>query len=165
LDDITRADIRVGKIVSVKPHEASEKLYVEEIDVGEEIPRQILSGLRDFIPLEKMKDKKVLVVCNLKPAKLVGLISYGMVLATSNSDHTKVELVEPPNESKPGQKLSFDGLSGNPDEELNAKKKVFELIAAHLHTNDKGIAMYKDKPFKVGNSLCKVGSIVDGKIK
>ncbi len=62
-------------------HPDADKLFCEEIDVGEESPRQIASGLRQHYSLEEMQDRKVLVVCNLKPAKIVGFESNGMVLA------------------------------------------------------------------------------------
>ncbi len=63
-------------------HEEADKLFCEEIDVGEEGgPREIASGLREHYSLDDMQDRKVLVVCNLKPAKIVGFTSNGMVLA------------------------------------------------------------------------------------
>ena len=63
-------------------HPDADKLFCEEIDVGEESgPRQIVSGLRDHYTLEEMQDRKVLVVCNLKAAKIAGINSNGMVLA------------------------------------------------------------------------------------
>ena len=82
--EFTKLDIRVGKIVKVWNHETAEKLYCEEVDLAEEGaegPRQITSGLRAFYTLEEMQDRKVLVVCNLKAAKIQGFTSNGMVLA------------------------------------------------------------------------------------
>jgi len=82
--EFTKLDIRVGKIVKVWNHESAEKLFCEEVDLaeeGEDGPRQITSGLRSFYTLEEMQDRKVLVVCNLKAAKIQGFTSNGMVLA------------------------------------------------------------------------------------
>ena len=80
--EFTKMDIRVGKIVKVWNHESADKLYCEQIDLAEdEGPREIASGLRDFYSLDDMQDRKVLVVCNLKAAKMVGFTSNGMVLA------------------------------------------------------------------------------------
>ena len=62
-------DIRVGKIVNVWEVEGSDKLYGEEIDVGEDEPRRICSGLRQFYTLEQMQGRKILVICNLKVAR------------------------------------------------------------------------------------------------
>ena len=71
----------MGKIVKVWNHESADKLFCEEIDVGEDGPREIASGLRGHYTLEDMQDRLVLVVCNLKAAKIVGFSSNGMVLA------------------------------------------------------------------------------------
>ena len=63
-------------------HPDADKLFCEEIELGEEGgPRQIASGLREHYTLEEMQDKKVLVVANLKAANIVGFKSNGMVLA------------------------------------------------------------------------------------
>lgn len=75
-----------GKFDKVWNHEEAERLYCEEIDVGEETPRQIASGLREHVAREDMEGSLVLVVCNLKPAKLAGFVSNGMVLAAKGPD-------------------------------------------------------------------------------
>ena len=79
--EFTKIDIRVGKITKIWAHPEADKLYCEEIDVGEDAPREIASGLKEHYTLEEMQDRKVLVVCNLKAAKIVGFTSNGMVLA------------------------------------------------------------------------------------
>jgi len=163
--DISRIDIRVGKILTCKKHEKAESLYVEEIDLGEGKPRQVVSGLVKFIPLDQMQGIDVCVVCNLKPANLVGVKSEAMVLAASNSDHTQVELLIPPPGSKIGEKLKFDGYPGEPDEQLNPKKKVWEQVQPDLHSGSDLVAYYKDVPFKTSAGLVKVKSITNGNIK
>ena len=72
-----KLDIRVGLIVEAWPHPESDKLYCERIDVGEdEGPREIASGLQQhYDSAEQLTDRKVLVVCNLKPAKVSDGIS------------------------------------------------------------------------------------------
>jgi methionine--tRNA ligase beta chain len=81
--DVSRIDFRVGKIVDCKRHPDAERLYVEQIDLGEEKPRTVVSGLADFVPLDQMQGRMVVVVCNLKPSKLKGIESQGMVIAGS----------------------------------------------------------------------------------
>lgn len=56
-------------------------MYVEEIDLGEAKPRQVVSGLVKFVPQERMLGARVLVLCNLKPAKMRNVESFGMVSA------------------------------------------------------------------------------------
>ncbi|KAK9942904.1 hypothetical protein M0R45_008547 [Rubus argutus] len=89
---ISRLDIRVGLITKAQKHPDADSLYVEEIDVGEGQPRTVVSGLVKYIPLEEMQNRKVCVLCNLKPASMRGIKSQAMVLAASNSDHTAVSI-------------------------------------------------------------------------
>jgi len=66
---VQKLDFRVGLIKSVKRHPDAEALYVEEIDIGEEKPRQVVSGLVRFMPESELQDRLVVLLCNLKPAK------------------------------------------------------------------------------------------------
>lgn len=79
-----RLDIRVGKIVEVSKHPDADSLYVEKIDLGETVPRTIVSGLAKYVPIEQMENRFVAVLCNLKPAKMRGVESQGMVLCASS---------------------------------------------------------------------------------
>jgi methionine--tRNA ligase beta chain len=63
-------DLRIGKVLEVKVHPDAEKIFIEKIDVGEEQPRTILSGLRPFLKEEEFVNQNVLVICNLKPRKV-----------------------------------------------------------------------------------------------
>ena len=82
--DINALDLRVGVIVKVQKHETADKLYCEEIDIGEpEGPRAIASGLVPHYTLEEMQNRRLIVIANLPPKKLVGFKSQGMVLTRS----------------------------------------------------------------------------------
>lgn len=143
--DISALDIRVGKILKAWPHPEAEKLYCEEIDVGEDQPRQIASGLRPFYPsADDLIGKTVMVLCNLKSRKLVGFPSHGMVMCASNADHTSVETMEPPAGASIGERIMFEGYDGEAETEAKvAKKKVFETVAPDLKTNAEGICVWK----------------------
>ncbi|MDY0293413.1 MAG: methionine--tRNA ligase [Candidatus Methanomethylophilaceae archaeon] len=80
--DFRRLDIRVGTVVSADDHPDADKLFLLKVDVGEE--RQIVAGLKAFYSKEDMVGRRVLVLCNLKPAKLRGQISQGMLLAADD---------------------------------------------------------------------------------
>ncbi|CAK9141428.1 unnamed protein product [Ilex paraguariensis] len=162
---ISRLDIRVGLIKKVQKHPDADSLYVEEIDVGEQQPRTVVSGLVKYIPLEEMQNRKVCVLCNLKPAAMRGIKSQAMVLAASNSDHSKVELVDPPESAPVGERVVFPGFEGEPDDVLNPKKKVWETVQVDLHTDKELVAHYKDVPFTTSAGVCKVSSISDGSIR
>ncbi|KAL2469417.1 putative methionine--tRNA ligase [Abeliophyllum distichum] len=162
---ISRLDIRVGLITKAQKHPDADSLYVEEIDVGEAQPRTVVSGLVKYIPLEEMQNRKVCVLCNLKPAAMRGIKSQAMVLAASNSDHTKVELVEPPQSAAVGERVTFPGFEGTPDEVLNPKKKVWETLQVDLHSDKELVACYKNVPFTTSAGVCRVSSIGEGSIR
>ena len=166
---ISALDIRVGKINRVWEHEEAEKLYCEEIDVGEDEPRMIASGLRPYLQKEDMEGKKVLVLCNLKERKLVGFPSHGMVLCASNADHTVVRLVNPPIDAKVGERVTipdfdFEGEDGQPYAENKlGKKKVFESIAPYLVTSKYGVPEFLGRPFMTSAGVC-TSPIPDGTV-
>ena len=81
IDDFSKIQLKVGKVIKCEKHPNADKLLVSQIDVGEETPRQIVSGIADVYSPEEFVGKKVIVVTNLKPAKLRGVESQGMVLA------------------------------------------------------------------------------------
>jgi len=143
--DVSALDIRVGKILKAWHHDEAEKLFCEEVDVGEESgPRKIASGLRPFYKTEDLTGRHVLVLCNLKARNLVGFPSHGMVICASNDDHTKVEFVVPPEGAKIGERITFEGFAGEPEPENKvAKKKMFEKIAPDLKTNEEGVVVWK----------------------
>ena len=154
--NISALDIRVGKILKAWNHEEAEKLYCEEVDVGEDKPRQIASGLRPFYKLEEMQGRTVLVLCNLKARNLVGFPSHGMVMCASNDDHTKVEFAVPPEGAKIGERVMFEGHDGEPEAENKvAKKKMFEKLAPDLKTNADGVIEWKGATSKTTAGPCK----------
>lgn len=156
--DISKLDIRVGVINKVWEHEEADKLYCEEIDLGEEGgPRQIASGLKAHYSLEEMEGRRVLVLANLKSRKLVGFPSHGMVLCASSEDG-KVEFVEPPEGAKIGERVMVDGFDGEPATENQViKKKMLDAIFPDLATNDSGIATYKGKALSTSAGACTSG--------
>ena len=155
--DVTALDIRVGKIVKAWHHPESEKLFCEEIDLGEDAPRQIASGLRAFYKTEELEGRRVVVLCNLKARKLVGFPSHGMVLCASNADHTAVECMEPPEDAAIGQRIMFEGFTeGEPEPENKiAKKKIFEKLAPDLKTDANGVCVWKGAVSKPAIKACK----------
>ena len=171
-DDFSKVDIRVGQMVKVWHHEAAERLFCEEIDVGEEKPRQIASGLREHYKLEEMEGRKVLVVCNLKAAKLAEFESQGMVLAASLADDTgKVVLVEPPADAKVGERVALEGVEYDladfpPMSSTQMKKrKAWEAVAEGLETDKEGVAMFRGMRLVTSAGPCRASGVEGGKIR
>ncbi|PPR05351.1 hypothetical protein CVT24_007965 [Panaeolus cyanescens] len=135
-------DLRVGHIVDVIKHPDADGLYVEQIDLGEETgPRTVVSGLVNYIPIEQMRDKYLVAVCNLKPANMRGVKSFAMVLCATSKDGKEggIELIQPPAGSKPGDRVYFEGEeyeNATPLPQLNPKKKIFEAIQPGFITLD-----------------------------
>lgn len=156
--EITKLDIRVGQIVKVWKHETADKLYCEEIDVGEDAPRQIASGLVYHYSLEEMQNRRILVLCNLKPRNLVGFKSHGMVMCAAvplEDGKERVAFVDPPADAKIGERIVFDGLSGEPFTPAQVeKKKVLVNIGEDMKTDAEGVAKWKDHVFSTSAGAC-----------
>lgn len=156
--DVSRLDLRIGCITTARKHPDADSLYVEEVDVGETAPRTVVSGLVNHVPLEQMQNRMAILLCNLKPAKMRGVVSQAMVMCASSPE--KVEILAPPHGSVPGDRVTFDAFPGEPDKELNPKKKIWEQIQPDLYTNDDCVATYKGAPFEVkGKGVCRAQTI------
>lgn len=92
IDDFDKIELVVGKILEAKVHPNASKLLVFKVDIGTEV-RQIVSGIAKFYKPEELIGRKVCVVKNLKPIKLRGEESCGMLLCASNSDDSMLELL------------------------------------------------------------------------
>lgn len=153
--DISKLDIRVGEIKKAWLHPEADKLYCEEIDIGEAEPRQIASGLRAHYDLEALEGQRVLVLANLKARKLVGFPSHGMVLCASSADGA-VKFVEPPADANIGERVFVQGYEGEPATENQLlKKKMLEAIFPDLQTDSAGVATYKGQPLSTSAGVCK----------
>jgi len=83
IDDFAKVDLRVGQVLSAERIPKADKLLLLKVDIGEEQPRQILAGIAQYYEPEKLIGRKVVIVANLKPRKLRGYESQGMVVAAS----------------------------------------------------------------------------------
>ena len=86
IDDFAKIEIRVGTVLSVSVVEGADKLYILSVDLGEEQPRQILSGIREFVSADELLNKQFPFVTNLAPRMLRGHESNGMILAGSDDN-------------------------------------------------------------------------------
>ena len=80
-EDFAKVDLRVGTVLSAEPHPEADRLLVLKVDAGEENPRQVVAGIAEFWKPQELIGRQVVVVANLKPRKLRGSVSQGMVLA------------------------------------------------------------------------------------
>jgi methionyl-tRNA synthetase len=102
IEDFMKVDLRVGKIVEAVRVEKSEKLVKLKVDIGTET-RQVVAGIGKSYTPEELLGKTIVIVANLKPAKLMGIESQGMLLAASNGDLLAVATFD--RETKAGSRV------------------------------------------------------------
>lgn len=103
IEDFQKIEIKVGTVLSVSVVEGADKLYILSVDLGEEKPRQILSGIREYVQPEDLLNKQFPFVTNLAPRMLRGHESQGMILA--GSDESGLALLHPSKILKNGTRL------------------------------------------------------------
>ena len=103
IEDFLKLDIWLAKIVSAERVEGSEKLLKLKVSLGEE-ERTLMAGIAKFYSPEELIGKKVLMLANLKPRKIFGVESQGMVLALSDGEN--LSLIVPDRDIKEGAKAS-----------------------------------------------------------
>ena len=101
IDDFAKVELKVGKVVACEKVPKADKLLCSKIDVGEDSPRTVVSGIAAYYSPEQMIGKRVVVVTNLKPVKLRGILSEGMILCAEGADG-KLSVVSPEGEIAPG---------------------------------------------------------------
>eukprot|EP01024_Parvocaulis_polyphysoides_P009937 TRINITY_DN13250_c0_g1_i1.p1 TRINITY_DN13250_c0_g1~~TRINITY_DN13250_c0_g1_i1.p1 ORF type:complete len:282 (+),score=42.48 TRINITY_DN13250_c0_g1_i1:62-847(+) len=164
---ISVLDIRVGKVLEVAPHPDADSLYVETIDMGEEEPRTIVSGLVKYVPMDEMKDRLVIVLANLKPRNMRGIKSFGMLLCASDQAHENVDPLIPPADSTIGERIYFGEINDqNEPESPNKvqKKKMWEVLQPELKTNQSGEAQWKGQTMMTANGVVTSSKIMNGNI-
>jgi methionyl-tRNA synthetase len=85
IDDFKKVKLKVARVISAEKLEKSKKLLKLQIEVGEE-KRQLIAGVAEYYQPEDLVGKNIIVVANLQPAKLMGELSQGMMLAAKNAD-------------------------------------------------------------------------------
>ncbi len=103
-EDFAKVDLRVGKVVEAERVPNSRKLIRLVVDLGGE-KRQVIAGLAKWYKPEDFLGKYVIVVANLKPKRMAGLVSEGMILAAPCSDESKPALLTVTEPVEPGSKV------------------------------------------------------------
>lgn len=88
-DDFKKVELKTAKILEVKEHPSTDKLYVIEIDLGSE-KRQIVAGIKNHYTPEELRGKNIAVVTNLEPATIRGVESKAMLLAASGDNRMAI---------------------------------------------------------------------------
>lgn len=102
IDDFAKLEFKVGKVIAAGPVEGSEKLLKLIVDVGEEAPRQVLSGIAKWYAPVDLIDKTFVFATNLEARQMMGLESQGMLLAADGEKPIPLTVTEP---TLPGAKI------------------------------------------------------------
>jgi methionyl-tRNA synthetase len=103
-EDFAKLDLRVGTVVSVAPVAGADRLYAVTVDIGEAEPRPVVAGLAEYFKPEELVGRQVVLVANLKPRKLRGATSHGMILAVKHAEG--MALLAPSIPVPPGNRVS-----------------------------------------------------------
>ncbi len=103
IDEFFKAELKVGEIVAAEEIKKSKKLLRVEVDLGEGRVRQIIAGIKEYYTPDELVGTQVCVVSNLKPAKLMGYVSEGMLLGAK--DENGFSLIRPEKKKKLGTKI------------------------------------------------------------
>lgn len=154
-------DLRVGQIVSVDDHPDADKLFLLKVDIGEKEPRQIVAGLKAFYSKEQMLNRKVFVVSNLKPAKLRGIMSSGMLLAADDEElgGNAVLLLKPSKDVPLGTKMNC-GLENQSD---IIEYKDFQKTKMFVSSVKNGVLTVPETKIDISTDAPQpVAAVVDG---
>lgn len=152
-----KLNLKVGEIIEISQHPNAEKLYIEKIDLGEEEPRQIISGLKDYYEMDELKGRKVIVVANLKPAKLRGEMSQGMILAAEDEEGN-VGLVT--TDAQVGTNITCGDMKADNDEQI----KIDDFFEIKMNANGKN-ALFEENILKADNRELTIHREIVGNIR
>lgn len=165
--DPSPAEFKVGQIVNVDYHPDADGLYVSKVDLGNDDSRIVISGLTMHIRKEQLQGRHVVLVSNLKPRKIQGILSEAMLLAGEHTDLLEgsesrtvdsqmgpsvveerlntVELVDPPKESHVGDQLHFEGFQDTTKTHDIVKPKTWFHIQQYMFINGSRQVAFKVK--------------------
>ncbi|HDO19233.1 MAG TPA: methionine--tRNA ligase [Thermoplasmatales archaeon] len=142
-DPFSSLDIRVGRVVDINDHPNADKLYVLKVDLGEKEKRVIVAGLKQYYKKDEMEGKNILVVANLKPAKLRGIESKGMLLAADDGKNVSLLL----SDGEPGEVVRVEDIDYSPRNVID----IEEFKKIEIRVDADGRVVYKGRVLKVGD--------------
>ncbi|MDR2446014.1 MAG: methionine--tRNA ligase [Treponema sp.] len=159
----TGLDLRVAEIVNIERHPKADKLYIETLDSGGE-ERIIVSGLAPFYKEEELLNKRIIIVYNLKPAKLRGVESRGMLLAASMKDGEGKEIVEvlDAGDAPAGARIS---LEGEEPSVAPAEITIDDFLSAPIVVRDRVVMAEGKKLCAAGGNPIATKVVINGAVR
>ncbi len=145
---VEKLELRVAEVIKAEQHPNADKLLVLKLSLGGE-ERQIVAGIKGHYKLEELRGKHIIIVTNLEPAMLRGIMSNGMLLAAVNKNYLKI--LEAPN-SKPGEKVYIKGLRYG----LRDRISIKEFKRANLKVYNSNVYSGELGPLRTKSEIIKV---------
>lgn len=144
LPAIARVDLRVGRIVEIEKHPNADRLYIEKVDFGEAELRTVVSGLVEHVPIDELRGRLCMFICNLKPATICKVQSSAMLLVGKNDTGLQPLII--PAAAKPGDRICISGVEAHPDAVIKPAKEpqmsVWDEVRKDLLVDAEGRAKY-----------------------
>jgi len=155
---LSRVDLRVARITEVEKHPDADKLYIETVDLGGET-RQIVSGLVPYYRSDELQGRNVLLVTNLKSARLRGVESRGMLLAADDGKTVEVLFAD---HAQPGDPVGLTGLQGpaQPKEEID----IEEFFSIPIQVRDNQV-LIDDVPLECAGKTVTADKVKTGQVR
>ena len=154
-DEFKKIDLRVAEIKKVEAHPNADKLMILDVDLGKE-KRQLVAGLKDYYKDEELLNKKIIVVTNLKTAKLRGIESKGMLLAAEKNKEVGILTIK---DAEPGEICNFGNLKNS------AKEISFDDFLKLKIVAKDGRVFYGNEELKANQESVSVERVKDGKVR
>ena len=146
VEPFEKLDLRVAEVMDVEEVPEAEKLYKLKLNVGKLGFRQIVAGMKQHYKPTELKGKKIVIIANLKPAKLRGVVSQGMLLAAEDkAGNVGILSVD---ETEPGKDVFIVGMEKKPAANLDISefiKITLETRGNSVYYKDKFLQTYKEK--------------------
>ena len=150
-------ELKVGKVIEVKDHHQADKLWILKVDIGSE-KIQLCAGLKPYYPQkDDLLNKHLVVITNLKPTKLRGEISQGMLLAVD--DGTNVGILIAP-KTPPGSNVIAEGITG-----VELPEVTIDIVSKLKMVAKSGSAYINDKLLHTKNESILIDKNIEGKIR
>mmetsp|Transcript_21844 Transcript_21844/g.36478 ORF Transcript_21844/g.36478 Transcript_21844/m.36478 type:complete len:292 (-) Transcript_21844:130-1005(-) len=155
MEAFDKAELKIGEVIEVVLVENSDKLYCCQVQVGPDEVKQVITGLQKHVPVDELLHKKVVVILNLKVAKLAGQTSEAMIMATEHADESapdgkKVMLLGAPQGAAVGERVFLEGGSPSEGCPKTLKTHFWDTVKAGLRVVG-GKGTFDGKPLVVAS--------------
>jgi methionyl-tRNA synthetase len=155
LNPFVLLDLRLGRVLKAESHPDADRLMILKVDIGDE-KRQIVAGIKEHYLPHELIGRNIIILKNLKPARLKGIESQGMLLAADDGKRVGVLSAN----GEPGQRITVPDLEGEPRPSLTIK----DLQGVDLHSTN-GKAFSQNFPLLCNDKQVSVDKGITGKIK